>query len=90
MTAPDFVTRGDGLTVREIAALTNAQPRPGVDLERRSGRALIFEHGLGKRLVQLFQGALGVSLVKQVHCAIIAQTPRDDRVRADLFGGARE
>ena len=62
----------------------------GVDLERRSGRAFIFEHSLGKGLVELFQRALGVALVEEVHCAIIAQATGDDRVRADLFGGARE
>jgi UDP-3-O-[3-hydroxymyristoyl] glucosamine N-acyltransferase len=35
MTAPFFVTRGEGLTVREIAALIGAEPRPGTDLDRR-------------------------------------------------------
>jgi len=35
MTAPYFVTRGEGLTVREIAVLAQAEPRRGADLERR-------------------------------------------------------
>jgi UDP-3-O-[3-hydroxymyristoyl] glucosamine N-acyltransferase len=35
MTEPFFFDRGRGLTVREIAALTKAEPRPGADLDRR-------------------------------------------------------
>ncbi|MGA7488908.1 MAG: UDP-3-O-(3-hydroxymyristoyl)glucosamine N-acyltransferase [Xanthobacteraceae bacterium] len=35
MTEPFFFDRGPGLTVREIAALTGAAPRPGADLDRR-------------------------------------------------------
>src|SRR5436190_4469177 len=35
MTEPFFFDRGRGLTVREIAALTQAEPRPGADLDRR-------------------------------------------------------
>ena len=35
MTEPFFFNRGRGLTVREIAALTGAEPRPGADLDRR-------------------------------------------------------
>ena len=35
MTEPFFFKRGGGLTVREIAALTGAKPRPGDDLDRR-------------------------------------------------------
>lgn len=35
MSAPFFVTRGAGLTVREIAASANAEPRSGADLDRR-------------------------------------------------------
>ena len=35
MTEPFFFDRGLGLTVREIAALTGAVPRPGADLDRR-------------------------------------------------------
>src|SRR6266516_523742 len=35
MSAPYFITRGEGLTVREIAALTKAEPRRGADLDRR-------------------------------------------------------
>ncbi len=35
MTEPIFFIRGRGLTVREIAALTGAEPRPGADLDRR-------------------------------------------------------
>jgi UDP-3-O-[3-hydroxymyristoyl] glucosamine N-acyltransferase len=35
MTEPFFFDRGSGLTVREIAALTHAEPRVGADLERR-------------------------------------------------------
>ena len=35
MTEPFFFDRGHGLTVREIAALTGAEPRPGADLDRR-------------------------------------------------------
>jgi UDP-3-O-[3-hydroxymyristoyl] glucosamine N-acyltransferase len=35
MSAPVFFTRGQGLTVREIAALTGAEPRRGADLDRR-------------------------------------------------------
>ena len=35
MSAPVFFTRGVGLTVREIAALTGAEPRRGADLDRR-------------------------------------------------------
>jgi UDP-3-O-[3-hydroxymyristoyl] glucosamine N-acyltransferase len=35
MTAPYFVTRGEGLTVREIAVLAQAEPGRGADLARR-------------------------------------------------------
>jgi UDP-3-O-[3-hydroxymyristoyl] glucosamine N-acyltransferase len=35
MTEPFFFNRGRGLTVREIAALTGAEPQPGADLDRR-------------------------------------------------------
>jgi UDP-3-O-[3-hydroxymyristoyl] glucosamine N-acyltransferase len=35
MSAPVFFTRGHGLTVREIASLTGAEPGRGADLERR-------------------------------------------------------
>ncbi len=35
MTEPFFFDRGRGLTVREIAALTGAEPRAGADLDRR-------------------------------------------------------
>src|SRR5262245_58913221 len=35
MTEPFFFNRGRGLSVREIAALTGAKPRPGSDLDRR-------------------------------------------------------
>src|SRR6266550_6 len=35
MTEPFFFNRGRGLSVREIAALTGAKPRPGADLDRR-------------------------------------------------------
>src|SRR5712691_4233903 len=35
MTEPIFFIRGRGLTVREIVALTGAEPRPGADLDRR-------------------------------------------------------
>jgi UDP-3-O-[3-hydroxymyristoyl] glucosamine N-acyltransferase len=35
MSAPFFFQRGPGLTVREIAALTGAEPPKGVDLDRR-------------------------------------------------------
>ena len=35
MTEPFFFNRGRGLTVREIAALTRAEPWPGADLDRR-------------------------------------------------------
>src|SRR5207244_1682191 len=35
MTEPFFFNRGRGLSVREIAALTGATPRPGADLDRR-------------------------------------------------------
>jgi UDP-3-O-[3-hydroxymyristoyl] glucosamine N-acyltransferase len=35
MTEPFFFKQGPGLTVREIAALTGAEPRPGADPERR-------------------------------------------------------
>ena len=35
MTEPFFFNRGRGLTVREIAALTGAEPQPGTDLDRR-------------------------------------------------------
>jgi UDP-3-O-[3-hydroxymyristoyl] glucosamine N-acyltransferase len=35
MTNPIFFDRGHGLTVREIAALTGAEPRSGADLDRR-------------------------------------------------------
>jgi UDP-3-O-[3-hydroxymyristoyl] glucosamine N-acyltransferase len=35
MTEPFFFDRGRGLSVREIAALTGAAPRPGADLDRR-------------------------------------------------------
>jgi UDP-3-O-[3-hydroxymyristoyl] glucosamine N-acyltransferase len=35
MSAPVFFTRGQGLTVREIAALTGAEARRGADLDRR-------------------------------------------------------
>src|SRR5262249_40793041 len=35
MSAPYFITRGEGLTVREIAALAKAEPRRGADLNRR-------------------------------------------------------
>jgi UDP-3-O-[3-hydroxymyristoyl] glucosamine N-acyltransferase len=35
MTEPFFFERGRGLTVREIAALAGAEPRPGTDLDRR-------------------------------------------------------
>src|SRR5262245_24110133 len=35
MTEPIFFSRGRGLTVGEIAALTGAAPRPGADLDRR-------------------------------------------------------
>jgi len=35
MSAPIFFKRGQGLTVREIAALTGAKPRAGADLDRR-------------------------------------------------------
>jgi UDP-3-O-[3-hydroxymyristoyl] glucosamine N-acyltransferase len=34
MTEPFFFNRGRGLTVREIAALTGAEPQPGADLDR--------------------------------------------------------
>ena len=35
MTEPFFFNRGRGLSVREIAALTGAEPQPGADLDRR-------------------------------------------------------
>src|ERR1700730_10671787 len=35
MTEPFFFNRGRGLSVREIAALTGAKPRPGADLDCR-------------------------------------------------------
>jgi UDP-3-O-[3-hydroxymyristoyl] glucosamine N-acyltransferase len=35
MSEPFFFSRGRGLTVREIAALTGATPRPGAELDRR-------------------------------------------------------
>ena len=35
MSAPFFLQRGEGLTVREIAALAGGEPRPGADLDRR-------------------------------------------------------
>ena len=35
MTEPFFFDRGGGLTVREIAALTQAEPHSGADLDRR-------------------------------------------------------
>src|SRR5262245_12374915 len=35
MTEPFFFSRGRGLSVREIAALIGAKPRPGADLDRR-------------------------------------------------------
>jgi UDP-3-O-[3-hydroxymyristoyl] glucosamine N-acyltransferase len=35
MTEPFFFSRGRGLSVREIAALASAKPRPGADLDRR-------------------------------------------------------
>ena len=35
MTEPFFFSRGRGLSVREIAALARAKPRPGADLDRR-------------------------------------------------------
>jgi UDP-3-O-[3-hydroxymyristoyl] glucosamine N-acyltransferase len=35
MTEPFFFNRGGGLSVREIATLTGAKPRPGADLDRR-------------------------------------------------------
>jgi UDP-3-O-[3-hydroxymyristoyl] glucosamine N-acyltransferase len=35
MTEPFFFNRGRGLTVREIAALTGAEPQPSADLDRR-------------------------------------------------------
>ncbi|MEA2945925.1 MAG: UDP-3-O-[3-hydroxymyristoyl] glucosamine N-acyltransferase [Alphaproteobacteria bacterium] len=35
MTEPFFFDRGRGLTVREIASLTGAEPRSGTDLDRR-------------------------------------------------------
>src|SRR5215467_875465 len=35
MTEPFFFDRGGGLTVREIAALTKAEPYSGADLDRR-------------------------------------------------------
>src|SRR5947207_8523170 len=35
MTEPFFFSRGRGLSVREIAALIDAKPRPGADLDRR-------------------------------------------------------
>jgi UDP-3-O-[3-hydroxymyristoyl] glucosamine N-acyltransferase len=35
MSVPFFFDRGQGLTVREIAALAGAEPGPGADLERR-------------------------------------------------------
>jgi UDP-3-O-[3-hydroxymyristoyl] glucosamine N-acyltransferase len=35
MTEPFFFKRGRGLTVREIAAVTGAEPWPGADLDRR-------------------------------------------------------
>jgi UDP-3-O-[3-hydroxymyristoyl] glucosamine N-acyltransferase len=35
MSAPVFFTRGHGLTVGEMAALTGAEPRRGADLDRR-------------------------------------------------------
>ena len=35
MSAPFFFKSGQGLTVREIAALTGAEPQPGGDLDRR-------------------------------------------------------
>jgi UDP-3-O-[3-hydroxymyristoyl] glucosamine N-acyltransferase len=35
MSAPFFFNAGQGLTVREIAALTGAEPQPGADLDRR-------------------------------------------------------
>ena len=42
MSAPLFYQRGQGLSVREIAALTGSEPRGGVDLDRRvTGIALL-------------------------------------------------
>src|SRR5712692_1318150 len=35
MSAPFFFKLGPGLTVRDIAALTGAEPRDGADLDRR-------------------------------------------------------
>jgi UDP-3-O-[3-hydroxymyristoyl] glucosamine N-acyltransferase len=50
MTAPFFVTRGEGLTVREIAALTKAQPSAGADLDRRISGIAALDHATPRDL----------------------------------------
>jgi UDP-3-O-[3-hydroxymyristoyl] glucosamine N-acyltransferase len=70
MTEPFFFNRGRGLTVREIAALTGAEPQPGADLDRRITGAA--PHDLAfldkpKYAVQLSASGAGVCLTTKRH-----------------------
>ncbi len=61
-----------------------------IDVEPGGGARLGLANGLGERRVELGQRTLGVALVELMDRAIIAQAPGDDRVGADLLGGALE
>src|SRR5205809_590496 len=62
----------------------------GVDLGVGPGRTLVFENGLGQRLLELLERALGIALVGPVHGAIVTQLAGNDRIRSDLLGRPRE
>jgi UDP-3-O-[3-hydroxymyristoyl] glucosamine N-acyltransferase len=76
MTEPFFFDRGRGLTVREIAALTQAEPRPGANLDRRiTGVASLDRAGRNdlvfldkpKYAAQLSGSAAGICLTTERH-----------------------
>ncbi len=79
MTEPFFFERGRGLTVREIAALTGAEPRPGADLERRITGVASLDRAAPADLAfldkpkyaeQLATSGAGACLTTQRHAAV--------------------
>jgi len=79
MTEPFFFERGRGLTVREIAALTGAEPRAGADLERRITGVASLDRAAPddlafldkpKYAAQLATSSAGVCLTTPRHAAV--------------------
>ena len=73
--------------------------RGGFGAEARGGRSVDHQRldAVGRirragrhRLVELGHRGLGIAPVQQVHCAVIAELTRNDRVRADQLGSPAE